>query len=166
MSISDFEKQLGVYKVPGAVFFVNPNSGLVKVTTTTGANGIPSVSSTAVMCTAGQTTPCFAHPTAGSYGNMPILGLNGPNFFNTDASIIKHIPISSDGTKNFEIRLEAFNVFNHPSFVSPSTPAATNTSNPNVISSTTFGQLNTQVDSARGGGVTARLVQWAIRVNF
>jgi hypothetical protein len=166
MSISDFEKQLGVYKVPGGVFFINPNSGLITVKTTTGANGIPSVSSSAVMCTAGQTTPCFAHPTAGSYGNTPILGFNGPDFFNTDASIIKHIPITSDGTKNFEIRLEAFNVFNHPSFASPTTPGATNTTNPNVISSTTFGQLNTQVDSARGGGVTARIVQWAIRVNF
>jgi hypothetical protein len=167
MSISDFKNQLGVYKVPGAVFYINPNSGLVKVTTTTGSNGLPNVSSTAVMCTAGQTTPCFAHPIAGSYGNMPILGFAGPQFFNSDASIIKHIPITSDGSKNFEIRLEAFNILNHASFASPTTPStATNGTNPNVISSTTFGQLNTVVDSGRGGGVNARLIQWAIRINF
>ena len=167
MSVSDFEKQLGVYKVPGGVFFINPNSGLITVTTKTGSNGLPSVTSTAVMCTAGQTTPCFDHPAAGQYGNLPYLGFAGPQFFNTDASIIKHIPITSDGTKNVEVRLEAFNVFNHPSFSSPTTPStATNTSNPNVISSTTFGQLNNVVDTGRGGGVNARLVQWAIRVNF
>jgi hypothetical protein len=167
MSVADFQKQLGVYKVPGAVFFINPQSGLINVTTKTLPSGLLSVSSQAVMCTPGQTTPCFDHPAAGQYGNLPLLGFNGPNFFNTDASIIKHIPITEDGKRNLELRLEAFNVFNHPSFASPTTPStATNTTNPNVISSTTFGQLNTVVDTGRGGGVNARLIQWAVRVNF
>jgi len=167
MSVADFQKQLGVYKVPGGVFFINPSSVLVNVTTKTLPSGLLSVSSTAVMCTPGQTTPCFDHPAAGQYGNLPLLGFNGPNFFNADASIIKHIPISSDGTRNVELRLEAFNLLNHASFASPTTPTtATNTTNPNVISSTTFGQLNSVVDTGRGGGVNARLIQWAIRVNF
>lgn len=167
MSVADFQKQLGVYKVPGGVFFINPQSGLINVTSKTLPSGLLSVSSQAVMCTAGQTTPCFDHPAAGQYGNLPLLGFNGPNFFNSDASIIKHIPITEDGKRNLELRLEAFNIFNHPSFASPTTPStATNTTNPNVISSTTFGQLNTVVDTGRGGGVNARLIQWAVRVNF
>ena len=166
MSASDFQKLTGVYKVPGAVFYLNPSSGLLNITTKTLPSGLLSVTSTAVMCTAGQTTPCFAHPAAGSYGNTPYLGFSGPDFENVDASIIKHIPISSDGRRNFELRLEAFNLLNHPSFASPTTPAATNLTNPNVISSTTFGQLSSVVDTGRGGGVTSRLVQWSIRVNF
>ena len=151
MSMSQFQSQLGVFKTPSGVFFINPNSGLLTI------NG---AASRPVLCTPGQTTPCFDFPGAGQFGNTPFNGWNGPNIFNQDLSIIKrtNIPKISEHF-NFEIRLEAFNAFNHPSF---QPPAAGNTS----LLSTSFGQLTSVVDTVRGGGVNSRIVQWAIRVNF
>ncbi|HKW34239.1 MAG TPA: carboxypeptidase-like regulatory domain-containing protein [Candidatus Acidoferrum sp.] len=151
MSMSQFQSELGVFKTANGVFFINPNSGLITIT---GAGSRP------VLCTPGQTTPCFDFPGAGQFGNTPFNGWNGPNIFNQDLSVIKRTNVPRLGEHfNFEIRLEAFNALNHPSF---QTPAAGNTS----LLSTSFGQLTSIVDTVRGGGVTSRIVQWAIRVNF
>ncbi len=151
MSMSQFQSQLGVFKTPKGVFFINPNSGLITITGT---------ATTPVLCKPGQTTPCFDFPAAGQFGNTPFNGWNGPNIVNQDLSVIKRTNIPKMGEHfNFEIRLEAFNAFNHPSF---QPPAAGNTS----LLSTSFGQLTSVVDTVRGGGVNSRVVQWAVRVNF
>jgi hypothetical protein len=151
MSMSQFQSQLGVFKTPTGVFFINPNSGLITI------NG---AASRPVLCKPGPPTPCFDFPAAGQFGNTPFNGWNGPKIFNQDLSVIKrtNIPKISEHF-NFEIRLEAFNAFNHPSF---QTPGAGNTS----LLSTSFGQLTSVVDTVRGGGVNSRIVQWAIRFNF
>jgi hypothetical protein len=151
MSMNQFQSQLGVFKTPAGVFFINPNSGLITIS---GAKTTP------FLCTPGQTKPCFDFPAAGQFGNTPFNGWNGPQIFNQDLSVIKrtNIPKISEHF-NFEIRLEAFNAFNHPSF---QPPAAGNTS----LLSTSFGQLTSVVDTVRGGGVNSRIVQWAVRVNF
>lgn len=167
MTIDQFKKQLGVFKVPGGVFFINPTSGLITVTTKTGSNGLPSVSSVAAMCTAGQTTPCFDHPAAGQYGNMPYLGFNGPQFVNVDSSLIKSVHLSTEHTERvLQLRLELFNALNHANFSVPNGVPTSTTVAPNVITSNQFGQLLGVVDTGRGGGVNARLIQWAIRINF
>jgi hypothetical protein len=57
---------------------------------------------------------------------------------------------------NFEIRLEMFNAFNNPNFGA----AQTN------IDGSTFARVTTTVDTARGGGVTSRIIQWAAKVNW
>ena len=151
MSMSQFQSQLGVFKTANGVFFINPNSGLITIS---------AAGSRPVLCQPGQTTPCFDFPAAGQFGNTPFNGWNGPNIFNQDLSIIKRTNVPRLGEHfNFEIRLEAFNAFNHPSF---QTPAAGNTS----LLSTSFGQLTNIVDTVRGGGVNSRIVQWALRVNF
>jgi Carboxypeptidase regulatory-like domain len=151
MSMSQFQSQLGAFKTPTGVFFLNPNSGLITI------NG---AASRPVLCKPGQTTPCFDFPAAGQFGNTPFNGWNGPNIVNQDLSVIKRTSIPKMGEHfNFEIRLEAFNAFNHPSF---QPPAAGNTS----LLSTSFGQLTSVVDTVRGGGVNSRIVQWAVRVNF
>ena len=151
MSMSQFQSELGVFKTANGVFFINPSSGLITI------NG---AASRPVLCTPGQTTPCFDFPGAGQFGNTPFNGWNGPNIWNQDLSVIKRTDIPKLGEHcNFEIRLEAFNAFNHPSF---QTPAAGNTS----LLSTSFGQLTSTVDTVRGGGVNSRIVQWAIRLNF
>jgi len=157
MSFADFKNSLGVFKTPQGIFFINPNSPLISITTNpaTGA-----VTSKPVICTAGQTTPCWAYPLAGQFGNTPFNGWNGPSIFNQDLSVIKRTSVRKISEQfNFEIRLEAFNVLNHPSF---QTPAAGNTG----LTSTSFGQLTSVVDTVRGGGINSRVVQWAVRVNF
>jgi hypothetical protein len=151
MTMSQFQSQLGVFKTATGVFFINPSSGLITI------NG---AKSTPVVCTPGQTTPCFDFPAAGQFGNTPYNGWNGPNIFNQDLSVIKRTNFPKLGERfNFEIRLEAFNAFNHPSF---QPPGAGNTS----LLSTSFGQLTSNVDTVRGGGVNSRIVQWGIRLNF
>ncbi len=111
MSMSQFQSQLGVFKTPTGVFFINPNSGLITI------NG---AASRPVLCKPGQTTPCFDFPAAGQFGNTPFNGWNGPNIVNQDLSVIKRTDIPKISEHfNFEIRLEAFNAFNHPSFQPP-----------------------------------------------
>lgn len=148
MTMDQFKNQLGTFKTPNGVFWINPNSGLVTINGTV---------SSPVMCAPGQTTPCFDHPAAGQFGNMPILGFNGPQFFNQDASVFKRTSIPKFGENfNFEIRLEAFDVLNHANF----SPPAQN------LNSNVFGQLTSIVDTVRGGGIQSRIMQWALRVNF
>ncbi|MCS6951913.1 MAG: carboxypeptidase-like regulatory domain-containing protein [Bryobacterales bacterium] len=148
MPLSEFRKHVGVYRTGSGVFWLNPNSGLVTISGT---------ASRAVFCTAGQTTPCFDHPGVNEDGNLPWFGLNAPRFFNQDFGIIKRTPIRSVGESfNFEIRLEMFNAFNNPNFTSLQTG----------IDSASFGKMTSTVDTVRGGGVTARIIQWAVRVNW
>ena len=66
---------------------------------------------------------------------------------------------------NFEVRLEAFNVFNHPNFTPPGNIAATGNTGASLQSSV-FGQLTSVVDTVRGGGINSRIMQWALRINF
>jgi hypothetical protein len=150
MTASEIQSHVGVFRRPEGVFWLDPNSGLFTINTTTKA-------STAVKCTPGQTTPCFDYPGAGQEGNLPFFGIDAPKFVNQDLSVIKKVPVPAVSENfNFEIRLEFFNAFNHPNFGSPSTD----------IDSSSFGKLTATVDTVRGGGVTSRLIQWAIRINF
>ncbi len=158
MSIDQLRKFIGTFKTESGVFWLDPKSGLLTIN---GANSTPA------LCTPGQTTPCFDIPAPGQFGNVPFLGFEGPKFFNQDLSVVKRtsVPAISENF-NFEIRLEAFNVFNHPSFQTPF--ALDNSNNPLTanMQSTQFGKLTDIVDTVRGGGINSRVVQWAIRVNF
>jgi hypothetical protein len=63
---------------------------------------------------------CFVAPTdlTGTYGNAGRNIIRGPGSFNIDASLIKNTKIGRFAT---EIRIEAFNVLNHPQFGNPNT---------------------------------------------
>jgi hypothetical protein len=145
MTAQQFQSQIGVFRGPYGVYYINPNSGLIKI------NG---TSSTAVTCTAGQTTPCFDVPAPGAIGNTNYNSFSGPHFFGQDASISKHTRIHE--RLEIEMRLEMFNVFNTANF----TGLQTN------IQTATFGQATSVLDTTRAGGVFARTGQWAVRVTF
>ena len=55
---------------------------------------------------------CFKNPTPGNNGNFVWPNIEGPHYFNHDFSVFKNFPIG--GTKKFQFRLSAYNVFNHP----------------------------------------------------
>jgi hypothetical protein len=57
---------------------------------------------------------CFSLPALGQLGNAPRRMFYGPGIQNFDLALIKHVTF--DKRRNLEIRLEAFNVFNHPQF--------------------------------------------------
>jgi hypothetical protein len=151
MSIKTLENNTGVYRTGNGVFFINPNLGLFTVKGNT---------STANICTPGQTTPCFAEPAPGQMGNLPFDGFSGPHFFDQDFSLTKDTRLYERLT--FRIALEAFDVFNNANFAYSTTAGTGNTS----TDSTTFGQLSSTFDTARGGGVTSRIVQWSMKFIF
>jgi hypothetical protein len=145
MTLQQLQNNIGTYRTGNGVYYINPNSGLFTIKGT---------GSTANFCTAGQTTPCWAEPAPGQMGNLPYDGFEGPHFFDQDLSMIKDIQLFE--RLHFQARLEAFDVFNNANFAGPSTST----------DSTTFGQLTSTFDTARGGGVTSRIVQWSIKFIF
>jgi len=102
-------------------------------------------------------TSCFAPPadTTATFGSTGRNSLRGPGQFNIDASVIKHTRV---GTVDTEVRLEAFNVLNHPQFGQPNA----------VIGNSQAGQITTMLASSSCAfcGTTERQVQLAFKVRF
>ncbi len=147
---------MGVYREPTGVYWLNPALGLFTIKGGT---------STANICTASTTTPCFAIPAPGQLGNLSFNEFSLPHFFDQDASLVKDIAIWE--RLRIQLRLEAFDVFNNANFATTlQTTAANTTGATNSLDSTAFGQLNSTFDTARGGGVTSRIVQWGVRILF
>jgi hypothetical protein len=65
-------------------------------------------------------TSCFAQvpDTTGTFGNSGRGIIRGPGSFNIDASLVKNTRF---GRYTTEIRIEAFNLLNHPQFANPNT---------------------------------------------
>ncbi len=67
------------------------------------------------VCPAGNTTGCA---DAGTYGNLTRNKFVGPSFFDVDAQVSRLFPVytTSSETMNLDLRLESFNMLNHPNF--------------------------------------------------
>jgi Carboxypeptidase regulatory-like domain len=105
-------------------------------------------------------TSCFSSPPVGELGTASRTPVSGPDFVNTDFSLIKHIPFREGIRMDF--RAEFFNLFNHTQFGSPNGDinaaygGACVTSCPN---SSTFGTIGSTVNNPR-------LIQFALKLNF
>ncbi|HEV2136658.1 MAG TPA: carboxypeptidase-like regulatory domain-containing protein [Terracidiphilus sp.] len=99
----------------------------------------------AYVCPGNKTTGCAA---AGTFGNISRNAFRAPSYFDVDAQISRQFPVYE--RLALDLRLEAFNTLNHPSFGGPDA----NLSHLN----STFGQ----VSSASG----ARIFQGAIKLSF
>lgn len=103
-------------------------------------------------------TSCFAQPATGELGNAPrTLPVNGPDFVNTDFSIIKHF-VPREGWR-LDFRTEFFNLFNHPQFGSPGGNGGATGDGTDFNSPETFGVINYTVNNPR-------LVQFALKLAF
>ncbi len=92
-----------------------------------------------------STSTCMPY---GTYGNLSRNAFRGPVYLQTDAQISRIFPVHEE--MNLQLRLECFNVLNHPYF-----------SNPNsTVSSSTFGQIT----STTGEG--PRVFQGSIKFAF
>jgi hypothetical protein len=107
----------------------------------------------AFLCTvAGVTGPCV--PTSG-YGTTGRDFFRGPGRTNLDLALAKATSFTEH--MNLELRLEAFNVFNHTQFANPDV-------NPDDA---TFGQITSNTLGTGVGAVqTQRIVQLAARLTF
>jgi len=90
----------------------------------------------------------FFAPPAGELGNTGRNFFTGPSFFQVDFTLGKRIRF--DEHRNLELRFEAINATNTPSFDFPTS----------VISNSAFGSVGGAVVSA------SRKVQWAAKFNF
>jgi hypothetical protein len=90
---------------------------------------------------------CFVAPPAGELGDAARVPVIGPDFVNTDASVIKLFALPKEMGLNF--RAEFFNLFNHAQFGLPV----------NDVSATGFGAVNSTVNNPR-------LIQLALKLSF
>ena len=95
---------------------------------------------------------CFSQPAPGELGNANRTPLSGPDFVNTDFSVIKHF-VPREGMR-VDFRTEFFNLFNHPQFGAPGGNGSGADFN-----SPTFAVINYTVNNPR-------LVQFALKLAF
>lgn len=128
----------------GIVYFIDPS---VILASGRASNGF------------GQATAAnqvFFNVLPGQTGNVERLFINGPRFWNWDASAIKNIRITEG--KRLQLRLEAFNVTNSTRFRTTAAGVAETNSGIFNINNTTFGRL----PSAQA----PRIVQFVGRLEF
>jgi hypothetical protein len=113
--------------------------------------------------TAGCPTPLspLTCPGYGKYGNISRNSFRGPTNYQFDAQVSRVFPIHE--SLNATLRLEAFNVLNHPNFNIPTggtsgSPGGT-TGGAAVLTSGTFGQVSSTANQAR-------IFQGSIKINF
>lgn len=134
---------------PGVSLTVRPDvSGPIKVTGDPGGwFGTSTVFATEFA------SPCVAgvcHP-----GNLSRNAVTGPNFVNTDFSVIKNTKLTE--RFNLQFRGEMFDIFNHPNFGNPGltfTPT-----------STSFGKI-TSTRFPTGDFGSARQIQFSLKLKF
>jgi hypothetical protein len=115
----EIKRLTGIFKTSNGVFFFNPS-----ITNTTGraAEGFANARF------GGQV---FFNNGPGQTGALENYFLNGPFFFNWDASVIKNIPIKEN--LRVQVRAEAFNVLNRANFFVGQAQA---------VGSTNFGRIS------------------------
>jgi hypothetical protein len=112
--------------------------------------------------------PCaFAQPTGGQLGNASRAPLAGPDFVNTDFSVIKQFALPWEHM-GLNFRAEFFNLFNHAQFATPNSTSSLGTpdfgvvtTNPNgtVLGSNGLGAISATVNNPR-------LVQFGLKLTF
>jgi hypothetical protein len=95
-------------------------------------------------------TSCFAQAADGKLGDASRTPVYGPDFVNTDFSVIKHFVLPYRDGMRLDFRAEFFNVFNHAQFGQPGADISTGA---------TFGVINTTVNNPR-------VIQFALKLNF
>jgi hypothetical protein len=91
----------------------------------------------------------FAPNTPGNWGNVPNGYLRGPGFWNVDAAFSRNIAVG-DG-KRIEVRVEAFNLFDHVNWANP------------VVQIGSTSLTNGRVTNTLGD---PRIMQFAVRYSF
>lgn len=134
---------VGFYNTPCGLFYINPAVLNINLQTCSGSGRASEGFGTTPF--AGQ---AFFNVAPGQTGNLQRTIVDGPGYFNIDASLIKNIRIS-EGSR-IQLRMEAFNALNNANFRS-----ATQVLD---ITSTNFGRLT--------AASSPRIVQFAARFEF
>jgi hypothetical protein len=143
MSFEEFRKNIGVYRTPAGVFYINP--ALLNIVTNPTTGALQSVT---------LKDGILAAPAPGKMGNFPLNSLYGPRFSQTDLSLVKRTQFTERG--NVEFRMTMFNAFNNTNFRYTG----------DVFDSANFGRINqtTGAESTTNGG--ARQLHFSIGINW
>lgn len=136
ISFEEFKKNMGIFRHPAGVFFVNPELLNIVTDPVTGK-----------LVSATLKEGLLGAPAPGTFGNFPINSINGPKFFQADFSLVKRTYFSERG--NVEFRMTLLNAFNHPSFIY----------NGDNFDDATFGLINSQSG-------TERIIHFAVQINW
>jgi hypothetical protein len=79
----------------------------------------------------GQGRVLLANPAPGQAGSLGLKWIEGPPFLQFDMNLIKRVKVTE--TKEFELRVDAANILNHPNFGDPDLN----------LNSPTFGRITT-----------------------
>jgi hypothetical protein len=90
---------------------------------------------------------------ANHFGNLGRNVVVGPEFHNTDVSLIKNMTVNEK--LDLQLRADVFDLFNHPNLGPPG----------NLVGSPTFGKI-TRTRLATGEGGSSRQIQLAVKLSF
>lgn len=105
----------------------------------------------------------FSAEPLGTFGNVSRGFMRGPGFNYTDMSLFKNFPLGrADTSRILQLRLEAYNVFNHPNFAPPQG---------NLSTGSAFGTITSVIaptfdNNGTGDPQPGRAVQIAGRIYF
>jgi len=102
-------------------------------------------------------TACFTQPIGGQLGNASRAPVTGPDFVNTDFSVIKQFKLPWENM-GLNFRAEFFNLFNHAQFATPNSTSSLATPDFATLGSG-FGSINATVNNPR-------LVQFGLKLTF
>lgn len=164
LTTDEIKKLVGIYRTPNGVFMIDPKV-LFAVATAPGQptiNGfdlnqplpagytISSIRGANAYGTAPFSGQIFFPLEPGKAGNLPRAFINGPIFFNWDASLIKNVAITE--TTKVQLRIEVFNVLNTTNFFIGENSGVFN------VNGTNFGRITQSY--------APRIVQFAARFEF
>ena len=125
MTFEEFERNVGVFRTPGGVFWFNPD--MLNVTFNASGRVNTSVLKPGLI---GQ-------PAPGEFGNFPLNSLNSGSYFNVDMSLTKRIPLGE--RFKFELKTTFINILNKANFTYGNT----------AFDSTSFGRITATTGSQR-----------------
>lgn len=100
-------------------------------------------------------TACFAQPAPGELGNANRAPVTGPDFVNTDFSLVKQFKLPWENM-GLNFRAEFFNLFNHAQFATPDSTSGLQTPD---FAGAGFGSIAATVNNPR-------LVQFGLKLTF
>ncbi|MHB1701409.1 MAG: carboxypeptidase-like regulatory domain-containing protein [Acidobacteriaceae bacterium] len=100
----------------------------------------------------------FSAEPIGTFGNVKRNFFHGPGFNYSNIEIYKNLPLgAANGPRFIQLRLEAYNAFNHPNFAGP---------NGNFSAGPHFGQITSVIQQGSGDPQPGRAIQIAAKFYF
>jgi hypothetical protein len=103
ISFEEFKRNVGVFRTPAGVFYINPNLLDIRTDPVTGR-----------LLSSSLKPGLLGVPAPGTFGNFPINSLAEPRFFKTDFTLAKRTRFKENA--NFEFRVTFLNAFNNSNF--------------------------------------------------